>query len=752
MLAAELRRTRQDALVMPLGDNPLRALSGFDPKTHLPQYRDTERSLVGAWRGSLLTPAGSAPDSLARRLGLRLLPSFHPAAIERRFEWASWLYLDFQRAARWLRGAWQEPPARRWVLGPEAPLALLAARPERLAFDSESDPEAIVAFATQDAVYAWVWTGSDAEQRALALLAAPDVVKIAHLFSHDWPWVWRRTGIRPAPPWWDTLGAAHVLEPELQKELSPHCSTRWTTHAYHKHLRNTDPLRYCGMDAVVAFDAAIGQERDLVRKGLLGVFQHDCALAEPLIDMQIFGVRVDEAARADAHRAAKAEVKRIDAEVSAAIAPVVRSRISRFRKPHLFRKRARCSCCGGGRALAAHCWRCADLGHDRPKKPALVAHWARVGGVDPKAKVAELLAMLPECDACDGAGKQEHWLPINTDSSDQLADLLYRGLSLPARSYKGRETVRAKQLAALRDRHPLVPRIVALAEARADATTLARLGPDFDDRVHSVFNPWGTRHGRVASSEGLVFVGTNLQNIPEKARNVIVADDGHVFLYPDLAQVEARIVAILSQDPALLAACAAGADLHAEVARMVSEIVAVTRAQSKSIVHAGNYGEGPKNLAERLGVAFEQADAIQRAYFRRFPGIPTWHRRVEAELDRTRAVRSLTGRTIRYLSRIYDRRTKGVSHETLKRGLSFVPQDCAAWLLADGLLDLWRSGKWPALVRGVVHVHDALLIQVPEARLAEARSLVRKALTRSAWGMTFPCELKVGRNWRDVAV
>jgi len=81
-------------------------------------------------------------------------------------------------------------------------------------------------------------------------------------------------------------------------------------------------------------------------------------------------------------------------------------------------------------------------------------------------------------------------------------------------------------------------------------------------RVHTTFAQATAVTGRLASND------PNLQNIPvrtaegRRIREAFVAPAGHVIVSADYSQIELRIMAHLSGDPALTRAFHEGADIH----------------------------------------------------------------------------------------------------------------------------------------------------------------------------------------------
>jgi DNA polymerase I-like protein with 3'-5' exonuclease and polymerase domains len=678
-----------------------------------------------------------------------------------------WFKLDMAKAARYLRGEWEFPlleDGREWVFNqperfPEFVDQILE-HSHLVAVDSETEPLPIVAFATEWAVHAFVLDHRthDEVQR---LMAAPQVLKIAHNWAHDLPWFERRLMIDVASPMLDTMGWMHNLEPEAQKSLSPHMSTSFTTWPYHKWMFNVNAVAYCGMDAAVCLDAYWPMV-DEIQPGseLWNVTGHDQKLNGILMRMMLRGTPINAVKRQEAEDDLREVLFEAETEFKRLAKPVVESRLHAFEKPHLFRKQRSCACCGGGSLQCEACWQCGGL----PSKPERKSDYAPLmTGFDNKWTVAQAKARLPRCETCAGSGKITIDLPIMYSSKDQMRDVLYKGLGVRPRKFKGKVTVKMTQLEPLEDEHVLIAAYLKTARLDAEYKTVSRLRPDSDDRLHSILDPWGTVSGRVAGKEGLILTGTNPMNIPYKARRFIEAPEGEFLLYPDMDQIEARVVALLSKDPLLCdiferAKTDPTVDFHREVMRLIREQTGFDfneidigphagdgRFFSKKTSYAMFYGIRAAQLAKELGVDLVTANQIVRAYSKTFVGVPYYHKKVESQMQRDRTWRSPTGRFRRFLDRVIDKKTKGIQYEILKKAWSGPPQDVAAWVLAEGLFKIDEEHR--GLLTPFLHVHDALLLSAPFDRKHEAVAAVADAMTMELFGMHFTGGVSVGPDW-----
>jgi uracil-DNA glycosylase family 4 len=798
-LKLELEALAKPELLVLLGGNPMRYVAGLDDRITL-------------WRGSLLPPPGDCLEAdlvtdywcrLSRAHAIEwqgrdkawTLPTFHPAAVLRQMEWHIWLLNDLKRAGRFVDGRDYPRPKRRWYLNQPSETKRLLTELARdggiVAVDTEMTEPPITALVTADEVHSFYWS-DDLREPLAEVMQSPQVMKVAHNMAHDWRQMEKVYGVPVRPPWADTIAYAHAFEPGGQdpsdrakaagkqlvgKALSPHISSRYTGWPYHKWLVDQDKLVYCGMDTVVCYDAYVTQVQELEqRPELKPVLEQDHRLFRTLFRASSAGVLIDREARQQVEEELRADVEQRHNELEAEAWPYIEQALARggLRKPKLFRVQKQCQCCGGGSAKRARCWACA--GYERsPTKAMLLQDFPQLAEAGLSKK--ELLDLtLGECQQCSGEGSRELDKGLNLDSSDQVADLFYRALRIPARRYQGRETVRFEQLERLLEpggylgpeqssrveARQMVERYVELSKARADLATVARLTPGPDGRLRTTFDLWYTPTHRVASRESLLDIGTNLQNIPKPARRFVVPREGSVFLYPDYAQIEGRAQAVLTRDQRLLEIYnTPGGDSHQMVADLVVERcgVEISRPQAKRLSFAAFYDIEAPHLADILGVTLSQAHQILRAFFQTFPATERYKQRVEQELRLSRSCTSPTGWKRRWLGYVLEtggRRKGRVKEKVRKEALASGPQNMAAWVMAEGLLAIDEAAGWTwaeqqqqqePWIRPLVHVHDSVLLEVDADRAPAAIRLVEEKMAVECFGMHFPASCLVGPDW-----
>jgi DNA polymerase I-like protein with 3'-5' exonuclease and polymerase domains/uracil-DNA glycosylase len=815
LLAAELRRAiRHGAkVIMPLGNNPLEAVAPGLPAP--PKWSDDEAtkrksvSKIAVWRGSLF-PLGNSMNSISLYEHAAydqyegpayVLPSYHPAAVARQYSWHPLLVNDLRRAREFSEGTWQWPTQREWFVNKYHMLDQLVDYIIDIegvfAIDTEMSPYWIVALVTEAQCHVFEW--NERARAPLTRLMQSKVAKVAHNLGHDMTFVKCVLGIDPRPPFVDTGGLLAIYNQALPRNLSPGMASTFTTWPYHKWMVEHDAKRYCGYDTIVCYDAYWSLLKQVVEGGQLPLANHDMDLLGRLLRMQWRGVDIDDTRRIEALEDYHREHGEAVAHFQNLATPLVRENFARLDKPHLFRSRRQCPCCGGGSVSRTHCWRCAGMAHKPTKKAHYEGLFDRLSAVTgdvpgdfKHTTVPQLREMMPECVTCGGEGKVEQWEEINPDSPDQLKDILYKAAGIRPRKYKGNVTTRADQLAPLAGT-PIVDATIAVSKASANIVTMERMAPDIDGKTHSVFNPWGTASGRVSSSEGLIQKGTNIQNVPKKSRHVFVAPPGRLLVAPDMAQIEGRCMAVVSGDPNLWKAYTEPVDWpghpkhgeidsHVKVVQMMKEIAGkeISRDQAKRLTYASFYGGGAPQVAVELSaeavrkgegkrVSRTEAQSYLDAIFTVFSKVKDLHLEQVQALLQNRFLETPTGRRRHWTSYITKKvrepkpgdhvlqqwEKKGVmwyqvlDHKIAKEGWALFPQDMAAYVLAVALRQL--ETHVGDLVWAHIHVHDELVLSIPatEPEKSEALEAITKHMTVRLWDMDFPMDFDPpAPNWR----
>jgi DNA polymerase-1 len=337
------------------------------------------------------------------------------------------------------------------------------------------------------------------------------------------------------------------------------------------------------------------------------------------------------------------------------------------------------------------------------------------------------------------------------------------GLKVVKRTKTGASTD-VEVLDKLAQEHP-VPRLVLeyrglvkLKNTYLD--NLAQFRSSKDGRIHGSFNQAGAATGRLSMSD------PNLQNIPirtDEGRRIRLAfvpgDPQHVLLTADYSQIELRILAHLTQEPALMRAFEADEDVHRTVAAEVfgvkpEDVTREQRGYAKTINFGIVYGVSAYGLARRIeGLTVQSAGDLIASYNKRFPRIHEFLKECVRHAQDKGYVQTILGRR-RPITDI-NSGVLQIRNGAERMAINSVVQGSAADLIKIAMLNVYRRLKQenrPS--RMLLQVHDELVFETPE-RAAEAEAaLVREEMIRAGQPMklTVPLKVEVGwaKNWQEV--
>jgi DNA polymerase I len=344
------------------------------------------------------------------------------------------------------------------------------------------------------------------------------------------------------------------------------------------------------------------------------------------------------------------------------------------------------------------------------------------------------------------------------DSPKQLGEVLFERLELPTfrRGKTGWSTDR-KVLQLLAGKHPIIELIGQYRElTKLDSTYLSALPELVDDagRLHTTLAQTVAETGRLSSNN------PNLQNIPirtplgREIRGAFTTDPGWRVISCDYSQVELRILAHVSGEPALADAFRRGEDIHrataAEVFGMApADVDRTTRDRAKAVNFGIVYGISDFGLADQLNIPRADAGAYIEAYLARYP-------RVRAFIDRTVAAAAQDG----FVTTLFGRRRpipelggRTVQQRQLGERLAVntVIQGTAADIIKAAMVRAHEALAEAGLqARLILQIHDELLLEAPAGEAGRAGSMVREAMV-GAYDLDPPLAVDVGtgETWLD---
>jgi DNA polymerase I len=349
---------------------------------------------------------------------------------------------------------------------------------------------------------------------------------------------------------------------------------------------------------------------------------------------------------------------------------------------------------------------------------------------------------------------------LNFNSPRQLASVLFEKHQLPVlkKTKTGPSTDAdvLEQLAAMG--HELPRLILEYRELQKLKSTYVdtlpeRINPS-TGRIHTSFNQAGAATGRLSSAE------PNLPNIPvrtprgEAIRAGFVPRVGWVFLVADYSQIELRIMAHLSGDPAFIEAFHQGGDIHRQTAALIfnvppAEVTGEMRARAKTINFATIYGQGPFALSRQLGISQEDARGFIARYFERFAGVRAFLDR-QIELARQQGYVETLFKRRRYIPEIKERNFSLRAYG--ERNAQNSPlQGSAADLIKLAMVRIHRAIRERGLAgRMLLQVHDELVFEVPPDEVEAMTQLVREHMENVVeLKVPLVVDIGVGPNWLE---
>ncbi len=346
-------------------------------------------------------------------------------------------------------------------------------------------------------------------------------------------------------------------------------------------------------------------------------------------------------------------------------------------------------------------------------------------------------------------------------SPKQIGEIFFNELKLPvvAKTPKGAPSTAESVLVELAEQGHELPALIlehrGLSKLKSTYTDKLpeMIDPD-TGRVHTSYHQAVAATGRLSSSD------PNLQNIPirseagRRIRQAFVPEPGWKMVAADYSQIELRIMAHLSGDKGLLAAFAAGEDIHKATAAEVfgESLQAVTQEQrrsAKAINFGLIYGMSAFGLAKQLGIERKAAQEYVDLYFQRYPGVQDFMERTRAEAHDLGYVETLFGRRL-YLPEInarnHQRRTAAE-----RTAINAPMQGTAADIIKRAMLavDGWLQSDRPA-ARLLMQVHDELVLEVQEDALDAACDALREHMESAAeLAVPLVVDLGIGNNWDE---
>ncbi len=345
---------------------------------------------------------------------------------------------------------------------------------------------------------------------------------------------------------------------------------------------------------------------------------------------------------------------------------------------------------------------------------------------------------------------------FNIQSPKQLGKLLFEDLQLPhGRKTKTGYSTDMKVLEKLAAKHEIPAKIIRYRNLAKLLSTyvkkLKKLINPKTGRVHTSFNQTVTATGRLSSSN------PNMQNIPirteegNRIRQAFVPAEGKLFLSADYSQIDLRVLAHYSQDPALLHAFQHGDDIHS---RTASELFSVSpmlltaemRRVAKSINFGIVYGMSSFGLSNQLNISRKEAARFIDKYFHLYGGVKGFMERIVEQAREDGYVTTLLNRR-RMLPEILVK-NKNRREFAERTAINSPIQGTAADIIKLAMIHTDKALQEHELSAVMLlQIHDELVFELPEEELEVTQDVVKKAM-EGALQLDVPLvvNFEIGRN------
>ena len=369
-----------------------------------------------------------------------------------------------------------------------------------------------------------------------------------------------------------------------------------------------------------------------------------------------------------------------------------------------------------------------------------------------------------EALVCEKNVYEQAGVRFNLSSPKQLGEVLFDKLKLDPKAKKtkgGQYATGEDILLKLAHENPIVENILNYRE-------LTKLRSTYVDALPQMVNP---RTGRVHTSYGQAIAVTgrlssnnpNLQNIPvrtERGREIrkafVPRDSDHLIISADYSQIELRIVAAISGDPAMCEAFRSRKDIHTATAARVfnvpeEEVTKEMRYRAKSVNFGIIYGQSAFGLSQNLGISRTEAKDIIDNYKSQFSQIQQYMDDTIQFCKKHGYVETLMGRK-RWLKDINSSNftVRGFAE---RNAINSPIQGTAADMIKLAMIRIHRIFQQHNFKsRMIMQVHDELVFDAHKSEVETIKPLIIESMQQALLlpnNVPADAEIGVGENWLE---
>ncbi len=313
---------------------------------------------------------------------------------------------------------------------------------------------------------------------------------------------------------------------------------------------------------------------------------------------------------------------------------------------------------------------------------------------------------------------------INLDSQQQVTEAMNRlGIPLP-------DSTRNWKLQPLAAQYPIVAKLLEYRTMQKALTSYGQNMIEFINpktgRLHADFRQIGAPTGRFACTN------PNIQQVPhapEYRRCFMGHPAGRTLVIADYSQIELRILAEFSGDPAFMDAFRSGADLHKVTAAQVfgvsqDQVTKEQRDFAKRLNFGVVYGIGAQRFSIMTGLGVPDAEDVLRRYFATYRGLDRYLRESANRAVSEKEARTASGRLVKFN---YDPSDRQQVSMTQRNGKNAPIQGTSADILKRALR-LLNDELRPTSAKIVNIIHDEIVVEVDEDEAEEVAAIVERAM------------------------
>lgn len=338
---------------------------------------------------------------------------------------------------------------------------------------------------------------------------------------------------------------------------------------------------------------------------------------------------------------------------------------------------------------------------------------------------------------------------LNVNSSKQLQEVLFVKFKLP-RSIKTKTgwSTGAKVLDKLKSKSGFVRNLLEYKKLEKLLNSFLTMLPnevDSDSRLHATFNQALTRTRRFSCND------PNLQQIPSKGelaqelRSCFIPKEGYKFLVADYSQIELRLLAHFSKEPALISAYQNGGDVHEQTASFIANKLGTefTRDQGKLLNFSIVYGKSAYGFSNDWGCSQKLASEILEAYFTLYPGVKRYIEEQKLIGRNARGwIKSIAGLPL-FVDKV-NSLNKWEYEEAGRQIVNYRIQGSSQDIMKKAIVNIYQGYNiYPLLM-----IHDELVYEVPDKKIYSPPVAVIMEMEQ-AWKLDVPLEVsyKITDHW-----